>query len=267
MLSPSFMEVATALEANAWTFAKTMPNNPHEYSLRKRWIGDLSFDAVVTFIREKGYTLRFGRTDYICLDVNGRRYWTMGAPLHATTLINRAENGARPHPYDLIAPRYDALHSNAAAVAEDQALMAHIGYVGGSVLDVGCGTGLFLDYVEPDAYVGVDPSHEMLSAMAIKHPRSETLQVPFEAFWTPYRFDLIVSLYGAPNYIQPWAFDRFIELLARGGRYFLVFYGENYVPVTHLKTGILVPFHRHPRDILPGKIIDLGNYFAIDGSG
>jgi hypothetical protein len=48
-----------------WRFAKTMSHIPHEYTVR-------------------------GQTTYTYLNIDGQRYWTMGAPLEATVIINRA---------------------------------------------------------------------------------------------------------------------------------------------------------------------------------
>ena len=72
-----------------WRFAKTMPENPHEYTVRGQ-TPDEEFDAFVLLIRERGYQRRFGGRPYSYLNVDGRRYWTMGAPLRMTTIINRA---------------------------------------------------------------------------------------------------------------------------------------------------------------------------------
>lgn len=88
----SHEDVEKALLSKQWTFAKTMPQNPHEYTLRKKWTGDVPFEAVVQFIRDHGYKVRFGRSDYMCFDIGEHRYWTMGAPLSDTILINRAVN-------------------------------------------------------------------------------------------------------------------------------------------------------------------------------
>lgn len=75
-----------------WKFAKTMPQNPHEYTRKKDMPGrEAEFEAVVMFIREHGYPKKFGKTEYMYIDLDGLFYWTMGAPLAATILINRAE--------------------------------------------------------------------------------------------------------------------------------------------------------------------------------
>jgi hypothetical protein len=75
-----------------WQFAKTMPQNPHEYTLKK-WAPTQQndFEAVVMFIREHGYKKKWGKTTYSYFDVDGWQYWTMGAPLDQTILINRAK--------------------------------------------------------------------------------------------------------------------------------------------------------------------------------
>ncbi len=79
-----------------WQFAKTMPQWPHECTLR-RWRSDLAteFDAVVRMIRAegtvepwpKGSTVPRYHHTYLMLD--GKQYWTMGEPLDEMLLINR----------------------------------------------------------------------------------------------------------------------------------------------------------------------------------
>ena len=82
--------VSTILEQD-WTFAKTMPQMPHEYSLRKKWKDEQDFIKAVLFIREHGYEKRFGSKTYRYYDIEGMCYWTMGNPIDKTILINRAK--------------------------------------------------------------------------------------------------------------------------------------------------------------------------------
>jgi hypothetical protein len=77
------------LEGQQWRFAKTMPQNPHEYTLRNTWSVDAQFQQAVRFIRQHGYVERFKGRPYVVLDLGGWHYWTMGAPLADTRLINR----------------------------------------------------------------------------------------------------------------------------------------------------------------------------------
>jgi hypothetical protein len=73
-----------------WIFARTMPQWPHEYTLRRE-ADDNEFLWVVVYIREHGYDERFGKSaSYIRLNVDGHKYWTQGDTLEGTILINRA---------------------------------------------------------------------------------------------------------------------------------------------------------------------------------
>ena len=85
------MDVLNELEAKSWRFAKTMPDNPHFYSLKKEWDNPDEFLEAVQYIRQNGVPKMFGGREYTVLYHNGFRYWTMGSPLEDTYLINRAE--------------------------------------------------------------------------------------------------------------------------------------------------------------------------------
>lgn len=93
-MKPEDLErIAALLEAQEWIFAKTMPHNPHHYTLRKKWMQDADFVWVVEMIRRHGYVENFKGRPYTLLNVNGHKYWTMGNPIEETTLINRKEIG------------------------------------------------------------------------------------------------------------------------------------------------------------------------------
>lgn len=247
-----------------WRFAKTMPQVPHWYTLRKNWKGPADFEAVVQYIRERGYKMRWGRYNHTYLDIDGWRYWTMGAPLPETILINREEI-KDSSPYDAIAPMYDTVHQSVEARIEDIRLMRAVAYRGGSVLDIGCGTGLFLDHVQPDAYVGIDPSAGMLHLLSQKHAGVDVRKSTFEEFKTTQRFDLVIGLYGAPSYVAAEALKRIPGMLTNQGRYFLMFYRDDYAPVTYQRTGVIVPHFNHPRDVLPGRVHEFGGFWIVEG--
>jgi len=63
--------------------------NPHQYCLRKEWIGDVPFAKVAQIIRDYGYVEWFWKKPYMMLNVDSFKYWTMGWPLDVTVLINR----------------------------------------------------------------------------------------------------------------------------------------------------------------------------------
>ena len=72
-----------------WIFAKTYAKTwPHHYILRDRVDEDL-FIQMVKHIRRYGYEGPFYNKKYIYFEEDGYVYWTMGAPIEETTIINR----------------------------------------------------------------------------------------------------------------------------------------------------------------------------------
>lgn len=254
----------SALIEHNWVFAKTMPKNPHWYTLRKHWPDPL-FRRVVEIMRAHGYTEVYRGWPYTMLDVNGFKYWTMGAPIDDTILINRKPKNA-PAPYDSVAEVYDDLFSDEASLAEDRRLFDLVGRAQGAVLDVGCGTGLFLDHVKCASYVGIDPSTQMLERLANKHPNQVVYATGLERYVGP-RADLVVSLYGAANYVPAYALQWIPRLLHPGGRWFVVIYKLDYVPVSYLRSGVKMVHYNHPPTVIPGTrhVRDFGNYWILEG--
>jgi hypothetical protein len=85
------------IAAVPWQFAKTMPQWPHEYTVRE-WRPDLeqTFLEFVQLIRSDGTVKPWPRAaarprcHHTYLSVDRWEYWTMGAPVTETTVINRA---------------------------------------------------------------------------------------------------------------------------------------------------------------------------------
>ena len=78
-----------------WTFAKTMSFAPHEYIVKEK--GPLTTDEFEYFVnmqREHGVKERWGKYNNPYLYIDDYKYWTMGAPLEDTTVINRAKVSA-----------------------------------------------------------------------------------------------------------------------------------------------------------------------------
>jgi len=76
------------IDAEKWTYAKTMPEWPHEYILRGR-VDEQRFVELVQHIRVHGYEGRFYHQRFTFYDDFGWTYWTMGEPLDDTTVLNR----------------------------------------------------------------------------------------------------------------------------------------------------------------------------------
>jgi SAM-dependent methyltransferase len=137
--------------------------------------------------------------------------------------------------YDFIARKYDRMYAGPECVAENKVLRRVLGQLGFwrpgvSVLDLGCGTGLFLDLMcqvgaqlRPDLYVGFDLSERMLAVARRKHPRyihsfmKEDMLGP-----SPFGpFTHVVCLF-AGYYVQPALLAERIRHLLRNGGTFLL---------------------------------------------
>ena len=75
-----------------WKFAKTMPCAPHEYIVKDRCpLLKEEFEYFVNMQREHGVKERWGKYNNPYLYIDDYKYWTMGAPIEDTTVINRAK--------------------------------------------------------------------------------------------------------------------------------------------------------------------------------
>lgn len=81
-------DLRTFVEEQHWTFAKTMPEWPHEYIVRDR-VDEELFERLVIHIREHGVEGRFYEKVITYYEEAGLVYWTMGAPLRETFIVNR----------------------------------------------------------------------------------------------------------------------------------------------------------------------------------
>ncbi len=85
------------LLSHPWKVAKSMPQIPHEYTLRRLWANDEDFVWAVEHIRRVGYERRFGGRVFIYYDIGEHQYFPTDGdprgPVGARTtvnLINRA---------------------------------------------------------------------------------------------------------------------------------------------------------------------------------
>jgi len=141
--------------------------------------------------------------------------------------------------YNLIAERYDTLFTDVISKQEDLVTSRLLGNVNGSVLDIGCGTGLLIEIsnIREQDYLGIDPSVKMLEIFRKKHEKYKTIAQGLEDFLAQNDtdFDNIVCLYGGIAYAPK---DAVQKLAMKKGKKFLMFFAEDYYPCTHKKTGI-----------------------------
>ena len=85
---PFSNQIKEFIQSVTWTYAKTIPEWPHEYIVRHKVDKDL-FLEMVKHIREYGYLGSFYETSLIYFHEAEKVYWTMGEPLEKTIVINR----------------------------------------------------------------------------------------------------------------------------------------------------------------------------------
>ena len=78
------------IKSSKWTYAKTMPEWPHEYIVREN-VDENLFVQLVNHIRTNGYEGNFYNKKITYYDLGGLVYWTMGEPIDKTTIINRCK--------------------------------------------------------------------------------------------------------------------------------------------------------------------------------
>lgn len=276
-----FERIGLLLHPQLFQFAKTMPQNPHYYTLRRKWANDDDFVWVVEQIRLQGYKQKYGGSWYTVLDLNGHFYWTMGWPiltldtpgleLRGTILINRkVGTGRGPSPYDAIVPVYDSIFQNEASLAQKAYVSGIVGDLTDlEVLDVGCGTGLALDYAERAAsYTGIDPAQAKLDRFLLRHPSVRTLCTALRSF-VPLapngeirRYDTVLALFGTASYLNDDELERIPTLLRPGGRAVTMFYDVDYVPQAFIGAGATAPHRNWSAGLFPGETEKIGHYIV-----
>ena len=145
----------------------------------------------------------------------------------------------RKSQYDVIADRYDNLFTDPDSLSENAEVGEMLLPLDGSVLDVGCGTGLLAEIadIDPNQYLGVDPSEKMLEKFKEKHPEFRNLVcASYDGKVVDCNgFDNIVSLFGSPSYLSNISL---LRISRSKSRLFLMFYKEDYHPVTYEKCGV-----------------------------
>ncbi len=101
----SVEELRAFIAESTWTFAKTMPETPHEYTLLKNARSEATYRRVVHYLLLAGYDDYFFTTLFRYLDVDGWQYWICESLENElkSTLINRARLNRPDRPHNLTA--------------------------------------------------------------------------------------------------------------------------------------------------------------------
>lgn len=172
--------------------------------------------------------------------------------------------------YDEIAKDYDSFFCDDNSLDENEQVASMLSDVKGRIYDIGCGTGLLTEIINtsPSNYRGVDPSGEMLNKFIEKHPEylSCLVKNTFEKDNISIEsFDWVVSLFGSISYVNPKYLSK-IELQAKN--YFLMFYKENYYPVTYTKANVKFDHYHLSISDLNGifkdsEVNEFNNYIVV----
>ncbi len=82
-------ELRAFVSTARWTAARTYASTwPHEYIVRRN-VDERLFVELVQHIRTHGYDARFYQRRMRYFDEDGWVYWTMGAPIDETVIVNR----------------------------------------------------------------------------------------------------------------------------------------------------------------------------------
>ena len=224
-------EVAGALDAARFVFAKTLAWNPHWYTVRNGWPAPAAFERAVRVVDGGRAELFRGHT-YRVQDFNGYAYWTMGKGARESKLINRRRSWY-PTAFDEVAgewadgTREGAMAVERAAVREVlRPAIENVERAAGRrarVLDVGCCTGTLLDafgtvsaphLIDPTGYCGVDASQTALIALAASHPAYArgVLRCGTADLWPVVgRYDVLTSILSPTAWLRPSHLERLAE--------------------------------------------------------
>lgn len=135
--------------------------------------------------------------------------------------------------YDQVAYKYDNFYKDGNFQIENESIRELLSpHLSGEILDIGCGTGLFLDIffgIAPGNYYGLDPSKRMIEIAKLKFPE--------HAFYFRQHkindnevlgdFDAYIALFGSATYLN----EIELEMLKEKGKtafYFLMHYRDGY---------------------------------------
>ena len=132
-----------------------------------------------------------------------------------------------PEYFDSVAEIYDGFYQTPVSMIENRLVMDALPE--DNVIDLGCGTGIYLKYCTPSKYLGIDTSPGMLEVARKAHPQRpfelagmESLPVPDNSFKTA------ISLFGSMSYcIAPLkAVNEIYRVLETGGVSYVMLYTE-----------------------------------------
>jgi hypothetical protein len=92
---PQFIAAAASF---TWTYAKTMPQDPHEYIVRGKSADEDTYCAMFRTIEERGEWRSWNKEQYQYFHPgDGYYYWKMTNDIAESVIINRAKEAFLPN--------------------------------------------------------------------------------------------------------------------------------------------------------------------------
>lgn len=137
--------------------------------------------------------------------------------------------------YDAVAPSYDEHYDRQLDRVEDEVLYGQLPqFHAASILDVACGTGRLLDFIDPLIYVGIDASRGMIEEARRKYGAHRRTFINTEAerlsqVVAPAAFDLACTFWSFSYFHDPQAvLEGMHHALRRHGHVLIHAYAPRY---------------------------------------
>lgn len=226
----------------------------------------IRFDLLVAYIRTNGIKMRFPNKTLPIIIHNDYFYWVeVAAGRFKNIVLNRALISDITHYTNV--EQYDSLFIDSKDIEEEKQLASMIGELNGSVIDIGCGTGLLTELFNIDDYTGIDASPLMIQKFVDKYPNRKyqlTICKAEQYVETNRTYDNVIALFSG-SYIQH--LETFTQLWNGKGKMFLMFYKNNYYPKTHQLLSIDAPYKLRTKKELKEhfntEVIEFNNYNII----
>lgn len=190
---------------------------PHSYVVRDKDVPSALFERAVRVIRGRGVPGNFYRRTIVYLRSGDTKWWTMGASLERTKIINRASTlrdygpqvaPSTVPPLGTAVPDYDHLALDLTdpprCLPIRSWITRHFGAMAPASLDVNCRTGNLLidNTTSPRVTQLLEPSQAMLNEAVISHPTVKAVHpgtLTHHARTLPDTFDLVCALDGSAS--------------------------------------------------------------------
>lgn len=169
--------------------------------------------------------------------------------------------------YDGVADQYDSLYTTPEVLAVDREVIAliesHLS-PDDRILNLGCGTGFFLDHVDwpSDLHLGVEPSRGMVDQFRRKHP-SHAVKNSYltKEIVDDFQPTIFLALYAVADYLSPTDID-----LINSSDYFVMFSLPGKLsptnPLKHFDQERLEAVRKNP-DLFPGRRLIVDNSYLL----